>query len=240
MLIDIHGLPLIAPTFFKELDWLVGGFGLKDITIEKYVGALGLKETFIPKTHQPHGSHVHVFKRMTHDTRLMTIEADAFLTGQMGVVCWVRTADCLPILLVDVKNRAVGAVHAGWRSTAEKIIVEAIQKFKSEWKTDPKDLKIALGPAICGRCYRVGTDVVEAFRKANLYPGPWFQEMDKGHWQLDVAFANLYLLETALVLRENIYLSLACTACDLKKFHSFRKEAGKKGEQVSFVIVREY
>ena len=235
MLTKIDSLPIIHAPQLQRLDWLVHGFGIKDITIESYAEATGLKNLSIPKTHQPHGNTVLCFRSSVLGP---VLEGDAFVTKEPGMVCWVRTADCLPILLADPKNKAVGAVHSGWKGTAEQVVLETVAAMKKSFGTDPKDLIAALGPAIGGRCYQVGVDVAEAFKKTPLYPGPWLEEVDRGHWYLDIAFANLHLLETAGLRKENTYLSLACTSCDLEKFHSFREEKGKKGEQVSFIMVR--
>lgn len=237
MLTQIGQLPIIQAPPLQRLDWLVHGFGIKDITIESYVEATGLKKISIPKTHQPHGNTVHIFS--SHDPRTTNhvFEGDAFVTNTPGVVCWVRSADCLPILLADPKNKVVAAIHAGWRGTAEKAVLAAVETIQKQFGTRTSDLIAALGPAIGGRCYHVGDDVVESFKKAGLYPGPWLEQVDPGHWYLDIAYANLHLLKEAGLLKENTYLSLACTSCDLEKFHSFRREKGKKGEQVSFVVI---
>src|SRR3989338_7365696 len=113
MLTKIDSLPIIHALQLQRLDWLVHGFGIKDITIESYAEATGLKNLSIPKTHQPHGNTVHVFGPQTMDHGQRTLEGDAFVTKEPGMVCWVRTADCLPILLADPKNKAVGAGHFG-------------------------------------------------------------------------------------------------------------------------------
>jgi len=251
MLYYLQSFPLIQAPFLSQYDWLVHGFGLKDITIEDYLKALKLPQVVIPKTHQPHGNKVHLLRSdaKVHgpgpkgDPSGSTVhspllEGDAFVTDQASVVCWVRTADCLPILIVDIKKKVVGAVHAGWRGTAAKIILETLKTFQNHFKSSVADLRVALGPAICGRCYQVGMDVAHAFEKAGLFPAPWIEESSRGRWHLDIAYANLHLLEEAGLRREQIYTSLACTACDLEKFRSFRKEGGKKGEQVNFVLIR--
>lgn len=238
MLTHLNSLPIIQSPVFNSFDWLAHGFGTKDITIEQYVQAFDLKNIEIPKTHQPHGNAVHLLKRAASNERRATLEGDGFLTDAPGIVCWVRSADCLPILLVDAKHRAVGAVHSGWKGTAQKVLLAAIEAMQKEWKTDPADLRVALGPAIGGHCYRISENVVKVFEAEGLYPGPWIEELDRGQWYLDIGYANIHLLQTMGVMRDQIYFSLACTACDLNKFHSFRKEQGKKGEQVSFIVVR--
>ncbi|MBI4224077.1 MAG: peptidoglycan editing factor PgeF, partial [Deltaproteobacteria bacterium] len=166
------------------------------------------------------------------------LQGDAFLTDQPGIVCHVRTADCVPLLLADCKNHVIGAVHAGWRGTAQKVVVAAIEKMREKWKTEPADLKAALGPAIGGHCYEVGADVAGAFEKAGLHPGEWMEEIWNDRWYLDLAFANFHLLQAAGVPKEKIYVSLACTACDLEKFASYRKEGKGTGRQESFIMIR--
>lgn len=237
MLTKIKSLPLIQGKVFENEDWLVHGFGLKDIPIEKYLGAFDIPRTSIPKTKQVHGNKVYCWQSALPDPG-MVFEGDAFLTDQSGLVCFVKTADCLPVLIADPKKGVVGAIHAGWRGMVNAVIAATLEQLKKKWGSDFKDLKVALGPAIGGHCYRVGGDVISAMEKAGLYPGPWVEERDRNHWYLDIAFANLHQLEKAGVQRGNIYLSLACTACDLSKFHSFRKEEGKLGEQVSFIVKR--
>lgn len=233
MLTTVGSEPIIRAPLLDDEPWLAHGFGLKDIAIEKYLKALLLRDAHIPQTHQTHGNDAHVLSKKNSREIL---EGDIFLSAEPGVVCWVRTADCLPILIADPKKKVVGAVHAGWRGTASKAVLAALDRLKKEWGSRPADLKVAFGPAIGGRCYRVGEDCVRIFETAGLYPAPWFEVEDRRHWTLDIAYANLYLLERAGVSPPQIYFSLACTACDPEKFHSFRGENGKKGEQVGFIV----
>lgn len=237
MLQTLQSLPIIRAPLLEKESWLQHGFGLKDITIENYLKAYGSKAQIL-QTNQTHGCTVHVLGApgLRSQVSGLPLDGDAFLTDQPGRVCWVRTADCLPILIADPQKQVIGAIHAGWKGTAKKIVLAALEKMHSQWKIDPAGLKVALGPAIGGQCYHVQSDVVVQLEKVGLHPGPWLERIDERHWFLDIAFANLALLEEAGVPRERIYLSLACTACDLEKFHSFRKENGKKGEQVSFIV----
>lgn len=239
MLTTIETLPIIQAPLLKEIPWLLHGFGTKDISLEKYLDLFRVSKVWTPKTKQVHESTVHFLQySSSENNEAKVLEGDAFVTNQAGVVCFVRTADCLPILLVDVSNRVVGAVHAGWKGTADKILLKTIELFEKKWGSEVKNLKIALGPAIGGHCYWIREDVKETFEEKGLYPGPWMEQVTPKQWFLDIACANLHLLERKGVPRGNIYLSLACTACDLKRFHSFRKEGGKKGEQVNFIMIR--
>ena len=85
-----------------------------------------------------------------------------------GCLVGVKTADCLPILLVDERHRAVAAVHAGWRGSVSRIVQKAIQAMTARWGTHPDDLHAALGPAIGSCCYEVGPEVAIQF--AELFP----------------------------------------------------------------------
>jgi len=59
-------------------------------------------------------------------------EADAVLTDRPGVLVGVRTADCLPVLLVDPATRSVAAVHAGWRGVVAGIVPNAVRALQAE------------------------------------------------------------------------------------------------------------
>lgn len=249
MLTTIGSLPIIQALTFLDEPWLVHGFGLRDITVEKYLEAFRLRDISIPNTHQVHGARVHILSTkdkssyspssIVHSPPLSSpplLEGDAFLTDQPNLLCPVRTADCLPILLADTKHHVIGAIHSGWRGTADKIVLEVFKTMSAEWGTKPQDLKVALGPAIGGHCYPVGADVTAVFKKAGLFPAPWAEALTKDKWFLDIAFANFFMLEQAGVPRERIYLSLACTACDLAKFASYRREGKKRGEQVNWIL----
>src|SRR5438128_31548 len=73
-------------------------------------------------------------------------EGDALLSGAPGRRVGVKTADCIPILLVDERHRTVAAVHAGWRGTVAHVAQKAIQAMADRWGTTPQDLHAAIGP----------------------------------------------------------------------------------------------
>jgi hypothetical protein len=61
------------------------------------------------------------------------LQGDAFVTASKNVVCFVRTADCVPILLCDPEKKVVGAVHAGWRGTVCSVVGEAIRVMRDDF-----------------------------------------------------------------------------------------------------------
>lgn len=131
---------------------ILHGFGTAGVPVENYVG-----DARIFRTHQVHGNAVHVLDDESVDGIL---NGDAFITSKPGVVCYVRTADCVPILVVDPVKRLVGAVHAGWRGTEANIVGAAITKMRERFGCDPTNMLAAIGPAICKNCY--DTDLLAA------------------------------------------------------------------------------
>src|SRR5579872_6689201 len=81
--------------------------------------------------HQVHGSHI-----IIADEAGENIEADGSYTQKSNIICVVKTADCLPILICNKQGTCVAAIHAGWRSLAANIIESAIDKIP----TLPQDL----------------------------------------------------------------------------------------------------
>ncbi len=124
------------------------GFGTAGVKLSCYIadGAV------IHDTHQVHGNAVHVLGGTVSDS---VIVGDAFITAERGVVCFVRTADCVPILIADPVRRAVGAVHAGWRGAEKDVAGATIRKMCDAFGSDSANLFAAIGPSICGDCYDV-------------------------------------------------------------------------------------
>lgn len=88
-------------------------------------------------------------------------DGDALVTAELGSGVLVWTADCVPVLLAG--EGAVAAVHAGWRGCAADVVAEAVAALRRTAGVDTR-LRAAVGPAVCGDCYRVGSEVIEALR----------------------------------------------------------------------------
>jgi YfiH family protein len=158
---------------------------------------------------------------------------DALISRTPGRYLSVRTADCIPILFVDERLRAVAAVHAGWRGTAQQIAVRAVDGLRARYSSRPEDLAVAIGPGICGKCYTVGPAVAGRFRT-------WFPErtdLDR-ETAIDLAEANRRQLLAAGVPEGRIYTGAPCTSCRAEEFHSHRRSGGKPGRMISVVGIR--
>ena len=101
-------------------------------------------------------------------------EGDALITNEIAKSIGVRTADCVPILLVDSRKHVVAAVHAGWRGTAAAVVKRTVDKMNGDFGTLAADLYAAIGPCIRVCCYEVGPEVATHFNvtnRCNLDPG---------------------------------------------------------------------
>jgi hypothetical protein len=158
-------------------------------------------------------------------------EADAALTTRAGVLLGIETADCLPVLLVDPRRRAVAAAHAGWRGTAAGISTAVVQSLVDDGSR-PADLLAALGPAIGPCCYEVGEELRDAF-------GPLadavFRSGPRGRPHLDVREANLRQLLQAGLRPERVEHVAECTRCMPGRYHSYRRDGRGAGRMISFV-----
>ena len=140
---------------------------------------------------------------------------DALITDVAGV----RIGDCVPILLVDMRKRAVAAIHAGWRGTAAAIAAKAVLEFQERFGSTPADLVAAIGPGIGPCCYEVGPEVAVCF-------GEWFPERNdlEGRTRLDLPEANRRQLVAAGVSGTRIHVAGLCTCCSGGEFYSWRRD----------------
>lgn len=163
-----------------------------------------------------------------------TPEADASVATSPGWLLGIKTADCLPVLIVDAKRRLVAAAHAGWRGTAARVSARAVDALVARGSR-PEDLVAALGPGIGPCCYEVGEDVRAAFPPkdaAFFRPGP------NGRPYLDVRAANARQLVDAGLPPEALHHVADCTRCRPDLYRSYRREGRRCGRMISFVGFR--
>ena len=172
-------------------------------------------------------------------------EADAFVSNSRDVAVAIRVADCVPLLMADRTRGVVAAVHAGWRGTAARAAVAALETLEREFGTKPTDVVAAIGPSIGSCCYEVGSELVDAFAAAGherylidrwfLAPAPPRGSREKPKLRLDVAGANRDQLLLSGVPEEQIYSSGLCTAMHLDVLTSYRAERDKAQRIVGVV-----
>ncbi len=202
---------MLTARLLDELDWLEHGFGTRHAPLDQE-GMASLK--------QVHSNWSLVAESPTGCAG----EGDALATDRPGWAVSVRTADCYPILLADVRRRAVAAVHAGWRGTAGGVAGQTLARMRAEYGTAAQDVVAAIGPGIGGCCYEVGAEVAQVFGK----PGAGL---------IDLADVNRAQLMVAGVAPERIETLGACTFCDAARFYSWRRDRERAGRMISYIRV---
>ena len=120
---------------------------------------------------------------LAHPARLQTtggravLRGDALCTNVPGVFLGIQTADCVPVLVADVRRRAVAAFHAGWRGTLARVVQRGIGTMRLRYGSRPQDLLDAVGPSIGPCCYAVGEEVRFEFDSQFAYARDLFSEV---------------------------------------------------------------
>ena len=199
--------------------------------------AINVQPGRIVSLNQVHGRDVvcidanvslHTLEAM-HNERPM---ADAVISAAADVALVVRAADCVPLLIADTRTGAVAAVHAGWRGTAARVAVAAVEKMQRQFGTQATDLVVAIGPAIGPCCYEVGSDLVDAFAAAGherYLIDRWFMTPRERRMRLDLVGANRDQLILAGVREEHVHAAGLCTAMHLDVLTSYRAEQSAAG-----------
>jgi YfiH family protein len=210
---------------------------------------------------QIHSSLIHrVSARDVRENGMPAVlKGDGLMTDEPGVLLGIQTADCIPVLLADRKNRAVAAFHAGWRGTLARIVENGVGRMRLEFGSRPEDLLASIGPGIGRCCYAVGKELREQFESQFVYAGELFHEVydsdpvrekypmlfltarAPGHSEigpaihLDLAEANRRQLLAAGVGEGAIFLTGQCTGCRTDRFFSHRVERGFTGRMMSVI-----
>jgi polyphenol oxidase len=171
--------------------------------------------------------------------------ADGMVSDGDKQALWVASADCNPVLLADQQTGMVSAVHAGWRGTAQGIVGVAVRQLLA-LGTTPRNLRVAIGPAIDGEVYQVTTGVAaevclsilpemqgqEPATIVNaalaLADSPLLPDDQPGRIRLDVRRVNLWQLRQLGLNDDQISIAPHCTFQEPENFFSYRREKLKK------------
>jgi polyphenol oxidase len=193
------------------------------------------------------------------------LRGDGLMTDVPGVMLGVGVADCVPVLVADVRKRAVAAFHAGWRGTLARIVERGIGTMRLRYGSRPQDMVAVVGPSIGACCYSVGEEVRFEFESQFGYAPELFSEVydsdpvrekypllfltarAPGHSNigpqihLDLGEANRRQLVDAGVPAKRITALRECTACarvgTRLKYFSHRGESGFAGRMMGMVGV---
>ena len=193
-----------------------------------------------------------IFPKQTHTATIKTItsdflgldkasqkyflnETDALITNLKGISIVVKTADCVPVLLFDSKQKVIAAVHAGWRGTVQNILLKTIQKMAEEFGSEQSDILAGIGPSISPEVYEVGEEVWKQF-DPEFYRATNPAKPDKR--LLDLWSANFHQLIMAGVPAHQIEIAGICTFSDPDRFFSARRDGIKTGRMATGIMIR--
>jgi len=212
---------------------------------KKFMKAIGAADARLIALRQFHSDTIQVVDA----TPAQPLSGDALITATPGLLIAVQTADCVPILLADTRNRIVAVIHAGWRGTLKRIAEKVVGRMRMIFGTEPANILAALGPGIGQCCFEVGPDVVKEYASQftparewfegpfdqltsgeDPNPLPWLNMRPPGHQPpeprayLDLHAANRFILESAGVPARNITAIDLCTASRTDLLFSYRRE----------------
>lgn len=186
-----------------------------------------------------------VLSRQTHtdNIRIVTVEdagkglikdsdifdTDGFVTNIAAIPLVIFSADCTPVLLLDTKQKVIGAVHAGWRGTVKQIAAKAIKIMMQSYGSHPADILAAIGPSIGPCCYEVEWDTAQHFAPA------FKTKKENGKFYVDLWETNRQQLMECGVLSKNIFLSRECTMCKSDLYYSYRAQHENSGRMAAII-----
>jgi polyphenol oxidase len=222
------------------------------------LGANGRRPWPLVTLRQIHSDLIHPVTALPDDP----LAGDGLITQTPGLLLAIQTADCLPVIIVDPKRRAVGVFHAGWRGTVKRIVEKSVGEMRRHFGSHARDLVAAIGPGVHNCCYTVGEEVRDKFHSQFAYAAALFHEVKEsdpvrekypmlfltarapGHSKLpvniflDLVEANRRQLLAAGVPRRNIEASQLCTSCHTDLLFSYRGEKGITGRMMGVVGIK--
>ena len=185
------------------------------------------EQSHIQWLNQVHGSQVEIIT----DISSHVLTADAMITSQPKLALAIMTADCLPILLTSKKGDEIAAIHGGWRSLANNIIQNTLDKMV----TSNEDIYAWLGPCIGANSFEVGEEVVANFANISSHYSQAFKNNNNSKWLGDLSLIAEWMLK-----REGIHQvkkEHACTFTESTRYYSYRKSS-KTGRMAAIICIK--
>lgn len=192
---------------------------------------------------QVHGDRVHIVRENDRGRGALDFsgaipDADSLVTNLPGVLLSSYYADCVPVMLLDPVQKAIGLAHAGWKGTVKKIAAATLKAMAAAFGTKPGNCLAVIAPSIGPCCYEVDQPVILSFTGAGFDPGPFTKPAGDGRWKLNLQEANRITLVESGIKHHNIGLTGMCTACSPDLFFSYRGQSGKCGRMASLMALR--
>ena len=202
--------------------------------VESLAHVFGFNREQMVSPKQTHSKNIGVVK----SNKYIFPNTDALITNVPGICIFVRTADCVPILLFDPVQKAVAAIHSGWKSTVQEIAKHTIEIMQKEYGTNPTDLVAGIGPSIGPDVYEVGPEVIDQFQNQfsfDNYITP-INNSEKG--LLNLWKVNKQILIHSGITESNIEIAEICTFSNPELFYSARRNGVKTGRLATGIMLK--
>ncbi len=158
-------------------------------------------------------------------------KTDALVTNLKNTPLIIFLADCVPVILVERKAKAVGIVHAGWQGTYKEITLKTLRLMEKTYDLSIEEMLVFIGPSVKSCCYEVSSQLFKNFVDKFSFAEKAF---DRNF--LDLQLLNKLQLVKVGVPEENIHVVNKCTCCEEELFFSYRR--GKvTGRQAALVTI---
>lgn len=157
------------------------------------------------------------------------VEADGLVTDKRGLMLMTTFADCQCALIYDPKHHAVANIHSGWKGNVSNIYGEAVAVMKEVYGSNPKDLRVGIGPSlgpIHAEFKNYASELPEAFLKYRL------KECHFNFWKI-----ARDQFEEVGVLSQHIEIAEMCTFQEKDLFFSYRREK-ITGRHAGVIVLR--
>lgn len=195
----------------------------------KLAQAVGVDPAHIVTCRQVHGTGI--AKVDWADAGTVQDASDGLMTNATGLPLALVFADCVPILIYDAANQALGVVHAGWRGTVNGAAGALLWAMQAAYGSEPAELQVCIGPSIGPKSYQVGPEV-EAMATVRLDGAAALFDRPDGpdsNPYFDLWQANAAQMEAAGVPNARIEVAGIDTATNTHDFFSHRAEEGRCG-----------
>ncbi|MHB1421342.1 MAG: peptidoglycan editing factor PgeF [Bacillota bacterium] len=162
---------------------------------------------------------------------------DALITNKAGVPLIAYFADCVPLMIWDPVQAAIGLVHAGWKGTLLGIGPKTLMEMGRAFGTNPTHCYVTIGPSIGPCCFEVGDEVIRMFSEKYPNLSGLVREEHQARGHLDLWSTNIRSLLATGILPGNITVSGLCTSCHRDMFFSYRSEGGVTGRQAAIIML---
>ncbi len=260
--------PYITSTAFADIEFIHHGFSTRlggnskdffesmnlSYTVDDQKSNVSSNFEIMAKEFNIHTQNM-VLADQTHTCNVMKVEdahrgmgiirerdfsnVDGLITNITGITLVTSHADCVPLYIVDLKNKAIGLAHAGWRGTVGNIAKQTFIAMEKYYNTHAEDVMVFIGPSICKSCYEIEWDVASIFKEK--YSETDFQQIisikSNNKYLLDLHKANMLNFIKLGVTIDKISTSDICTCCNPELLFSHRASHGKRGGMCAFLTL---